>query len=923
MNDLTKDSLTRASNRLNVARLEQRILMSASPLVVLIQDVDISHGDRIPHAPLAGGEPDVTAPTTIGLGDYVDGEDANNAVILLGDFFSDDMDASLTYAIIHNTNPSLFDSANIVTNSAGGSLILDHAADAFGEANLTIRATDDAGNYIEDQLHVILLPVNDRPTTTGFTNIVVNEDSPATVIDLFDAFDDLEDADSDLTFSITQNTNPQLFSSIVIDAVQGTLTFHYAANAHGSSEITIRATDTEGQYVEMTTSGADFPIYDWLEGQPGVHNPDLELDEMGFVTNHWLFRYVNGQYQFDDLYEDQLRAYLRSAPAGVPLIFNIENSFYDNTPEGRDRFAEVFSIVHDERPDLEDFGVYRIMPERNFFTPMSWYRAQEDTARGFVSHYSNNYTQYQLSQAAWEARNDLFSNQPVSSQFGGTPLAEMVGMIYPSLYTSYRNDVGVLGPIAAEITIDVGHSTFAFADELAYDGMRVRLVRGNGASLPQGLVSFQEYYAVNVTDSSFQLAIEEGGTPVELQGSASGNFFLYISDQRYLLHDPAVRYWNSYAEGNIAEARQYNHTVIPWLSPSVSGVGQEYLDENFFRMQLDTMFELADGVGLYEAGTSAGALAENRGWWAALEGFMDYINSPTQFTITVNPVNDAPRWVGVADVLVDPGTAHSVVDLWQHFQDVDNTPTQLSLSIIGSTSPQAFDSLTIVDHTLHISHNVGRQGISFITVRATDPAGLTTEDRVFVQVGSIPVPENSLDEWAGAIVRLRAPLNQIEPTGFGQIAMPDDGIQASICANVHSLFGDNDSSTESGHFLADIHVDPSIATLTAVSTIAPFGTDQYPPLICEFRDHARRGWIADWHVRHTDGMELATIFARHVWEDEVESEHAIDMTDPELTTDLTAHALLPLRKEIDLTQYAINRRGLETKGNRSQFLAKH
>ena len=183
-------------------------------------------------------------------------------------------------------------------------------------------------------------------------DITVDEDSSATVIDLFASFDDVEDADEDLVFSLTQNTNPDLFSSIVIDNVAGTLTFNYAPDAFGSSQITVRATDTEGAFVEMAVAGADFGVHGHFGGgNVGSHFPDLPYDAGELWTHWYFFDIVDGQYDFESINEDHLRAQLRDHPADVPIAVDIEyEHLFNNTPEGRDRFAEVFQIMRDERP---------------------------------------------------------------------------------------------------------------------------------------------------------------------------------------------------------------------------------------------------------------------------------------------------------------------------------------------------------------------------------------------------------------------------------------------------------------------------------------------------------------------------------------------------------------------------------------------
>ncbi|MBT8484859.1 MAG: DUF4347 domain-containing protein [Phycisphaerae bacterium] len=131
----------------------------------------------------------------------------------------------------------------------------------------------DDGDAVGDGVRAIdITSVNDTPTTTGIGNVNVDEDAGNTVVDLFGAFDDIEDLDGQLVYSIEGNTNAGLFSSFTIDAATGTLTLDYAADAFGTAQITIRAMDSEGAYVETVLTVVvdpenDAPI---LTTQPGA-----------------------------------------------------------------------------------------------------------------------------------------------------------------------------------------------------------------------------------------------------------------------------------------------------------------------------------------------------------------------------------------------------------------------------------------------------------------------------------------------------------------------------------------------------------------------------------------------------------------------------------------------------------------------------
>jgi hypothetical protein len=117
---------------------------------------------------------------------------------------------------------------------------------------------------------------NSPPTTTGISNVTVDEDAPDTVIDLFAAFDDAQDTDLDLVYTIEANSNVALFSGTPLDGVLGELTLNYAADANGTAEITLRATDSGGLFVETTFTVTVNPINDVPVADAGQKQTVLE-----------------------------------------------------------------------------------------------------------------------------------------------------------------------------------------------------------------------------------------------------------------------------------------------------------------------------------------------------------------------------------------------------------------------------------------------------------------------------------------------------------------------------------------------------------------------------------------------------------------------------------------------------------------------
>ncbi|HAC65889.1 MAG TPA: hypothetical protein DCF68_20740, partial [Cyanothece sp. UBA12306] len=114
-----------------------------------------------------------------------------------------------------------------------GNLSYTPATGANGTANITVILSDDGGTVnggvdtSTEQTFNIAVITDQPPTTSGIDDVVGNEDQNPTIISLFDAFDDAETEDNELDYSIIDNTNADLFSSLEIDDNSGELTLTY------------------------------------------------------------------------------------------------------------------------------------------------------------------------------------------------------------------------------------------------------------------------------------------------------------------------------------------------------------------------------------------------------------------------------------------------------------------------------------------------------------------------------------------------------------------------------------------------------------------------------------------------------------------------------------------------------------------------
>lgn len=172
--------------------------------------------------------------------------------------------AGFEFEVLTNSNPSLFMEGPSVT--LGGTLEFRLNPNANGAATVSLRIKDFDGTAnggvdvsAPQTFSINVTPVNDRPGfISGPAGLSVNEDAgpqsipwatgivagPASATD---------EAGQTLDFQIVGNTNSTLFSALPSVSPTGVLTFTSAANASGSSLITLRLHDSGG----TTNGGSD------------------------------------------------------------------------------------------------------------------------------------------------------------------------------------------------------------------------------------------------------------------------------------------------------------------------------------------------------------------------------------------------------------------------------------------------------------------------------------------------------------------------------------------------------------------------------------------------------------------------------------------------------------------------------------------
>ena len=154
---------------------------------------------------------------------------------------------------MNNTNTDLFSVQPFI--DANGKLTYTPAADAFGEATVTMNVQDSGGtenNGVDTSANqtfaLTINPVNDMPEFTKGSDQAVNEDSGAAAVNgwatgIFEGA--ANESSQTLTFDVT-NDNNSFFSVQPSLNAQGNLTYQPADDAFGTANITVNLSDDGG-----------------------------------------------------------------------------------------------------------------------------------------------------------------------------------------------------------------------------------------------------------------------------------------------------------------------------------------------------------------------------------------------------------------------------------------------------------------------------------------------------------------------------------------------------------------------------------------------------------------------------------------------------------------------------------------------------
>jgi len=133
----------------------------------------------------------------------------------------------------------------------GNGLNITPLPDRFGNVILSLQATDQGGATTLHELTINISDVPDRPEIAQIIPAqVTQDDGRDLVLDLAPFFSDRDPYDTELTFTLTENDRPAIFSDLIING--SLMTVRFADYREGTSNLTVTATDLTGLDVSQT-----------------------------------------------------------------------------------------------------------------------------------------------------------------------------------------------------------------------------------------------------------------------------------------------------------------------------------------------------------------------------------------------------------------------------------------------------------------------------------------------------------------------------------------------------------------------------------------------------------------------------------------------------------------------------------------------
>jgi len=692
------------------------------------------------------------APVVSDIPDQTIEEGASFATINLDDYVTDvdDPDSNLTWTYAGDTDLTVtIDGSRVATISAPN-------PDWFGSETITFRATDDSLAFDEDAATFTITAVNDAPVVSNIPDQSIAEGSSFATIALDDYVSDVDNLDSEMTWTYSGNTE----LTVTIDVNRVATVTTPSAFWNGSETITFRATDPGALFDE---DAATFTVSS--ENDPPVVSdiPDQTIDEGGTFATINLDDYVS---DIDNL--DSEITWTTSGEVDLTVTIDINRVATITIPDPDWTGSEAITFTATDPGNLSNSDIATFTVNNLNDAPVVSDIPDQTIAEGesFVAISLDDYvTDVDNSddQIAWTYSGNTELTVSIANRIATitTPGADWFGAETITFRATddslaFDEDVATFtvtavndAPVVTDIpdqTIDEGgtFTTIALDDYVSdidnldsemtwtYSGnteltVSIDINRVATVTIP----STDWFGAETITFTATDPGLSSDSDPATFtvnnlndapvvsdipdQSIAEGDLFATISLDDYVtdIDDPDSSIAWSY-NGNTELIVTIDASRIATIStPSVDWNGSETIT---FRATDDSL-----------------AFSED----------------PATFTVTA--VNDAPVVSDIPDQVVGEGTPFASISLDDYVDDVDNLDSEMTWTYSGNTEL----TVTIdVDRIATITTpDAFWNGSETITFRATDPGGLFDEDAATFTVSSendppivSDIPDQTIDE---------------------------------------------------------------------------------------------------------------------------------------------------------------------------------
>ena len=619
-----------------------------------------------------------------------------------------------------------------------------------GEGRALVEQSD--GKYVmaSDQFTLERFVGETPPITSGISDVNVSENSPATVIALPNDFQGGSVAASQLSYSITSDSDPALFASTNIDPQTGNLTLVYAVNQIGTAQLTVRATDPDGAYVEAsfqvtlsvgqtlapgsldptfgnggvvaTSFGGQYPMVTQIVQQADGKLVAVGLEpSVGFAAARY-----NTDGSLDTSFGNSGTVTIGSTHTafhvalqadGKILLSGDLNTFPDET--------EVVRLNANGSLD-SSFGVDgRVMLDIG-----AGYGGLAVDPQGRIDVATDNFGALNVAR--------LNADGSLDTSFGQNGVASAPAMAMAS------NVVALI--LENDGKIVVGGD---LAGNGKSDGFIAARFDSNGTPDPSFGTGGIAQVALDGLTSALTLAVQangkilEGGSWIPPSGGTSENVIVRFTSEGTidttfgsggeLLDSRGGIIFDLFAEpgGSIIAAAQVNRVA------------------SVFRFHADGTPDSTFGVsGIAPASPNAAGYSMVQGRSIIEQADGKYVMAGDDFLLERFLGESPPSTSGISDVNVSENSPATVIALPNDFQGGSVPASQLAYSITADSSPSLFASVTIDPQTgnLTLAYARNQTGTAELTVRATDPDGAYVESTLNVTVS--PIPDASLTPTA-------------------------------------------------------------------------------------------------------------------------------------------------------------------------------